>query len=398
MRELQGDWRAAQALAEEAWRGGFAGPHTDEEDEAQAERLDTMKLKVGDVVWIRGLSSPGGQALNGLSGKVALFDMRKDRYGVEIPGVGRKLLKAANLSKSPSEGPTVDQMEFNVGDIVFVQNLQTLTGARLNGLRGIIISFDARNGRYGVDIVDIGQKALKAANLTKHMAPAPSVSPKIEDFEASLEEVAVQACMEADARETSGLHTASNMNAQVSAALSQTVSAGEGPRVWLLKLSRRPSALRELLLQAPELAECRSAMEQQGFAIELSSGAKVFVDVELYEATLEAIRLAGWALHPNHIIVTEALEPVVHQVLRQLRGREHVHLKDSRPLPIAFPDSAAKSGYRIEVTRTFIHVTLPSSMRSESQTGVRTVSTTDADPKKGGNPRRSRRKQASRTT
>lgn len=184
------------------------------------------------------------------------------------------------------------------------------------------------------------------------------------------------------------------MNAQVSAALSQTVSAREGPRVWLLKLSRRPAALRELLLQASELAECRDAMDQHGFACELSSGAKAFVDVELYEATLEAIRLAGWTLHPNHIIVTEALEPVVHQVLRQLRGREHVHLKDTRPVPLAFPDTVAKSEYRIEVTRTFIHVILPSSMRSESQAGVRTVSSTDANPKKGGNPRRSRRRRA----
>jgi hypothetical protein len=337
--------------------------------------------------------------LNGLSGKVALFDTRKDRYCVEIRGFGQKLIKSANLSKSPSEGPTVDQMEFSVGDTVFVQNLQTLTGTRLNGLRGEVISFDARNGRYGVDIADIGQKAFKAANLTKHMDPAPSMAPKIdEDFEASLEEVAAQASLEADAQETSGLHTASNMNAQVSAALVQTVSAGEGPRVWLLKLSRRPSALGKLLLQAPELAECRSAMEQQGFAVELSSGAKVFVDVEVYEATLQAVRLAGWSLHPNHIIVTETLEPVVHQVLRQLRGREHVHLKDSRPLLLEFPATAAKSVYRIEVTRTFIHVVLPSSMRSESQTGVRTVSTTDVDPKNGGNPRRNRRNRASRTT
>lgn len=186
---MQGNWWATETLFDEAWRGGYAGPHADEQDEPKAEQFDTLKFKIGDAVWIRGLSSPVGRALNGLSGEITLFDIRKDRYGVEIPGVGQKLLKAANLSKSPHQIPIVDQMEFSVGDTVFVHSLETLAGTRQNGSCGKVISFDARKGRYVVDIPDIGQKSIKAVNLTKRMDPAPPISAKTGNFEASLEEV-----------------------------------------------------------------------------------------------------------------------------------------------------------------------------------------------------------------
>merc|ERR1712232_1141790 len=83
---------------------------------------------------------------------------------------------------------------------------------------------------------------------------------------------------------------------QVSDACIPTRLEELGPRVVLLTLSRRPQALREILLQAPELDGCRAALAEHGFAVELDSGAKAFVRPEHYEAVLSAVRLAGLSL------------------------------------------------------------------------------------------------------
>merc|ERR1719491_378520 len=101
-----------------------------------------------------------------------------------------------------------------------------------------------------------------------------------------------------------------------------------------LKFSRRPAALRELLHRAPELAACRAALIQHGLAVELQSGAKVFVAWQHYEAVMEALHLEGCKLHADIVIVDMALEATVLQVVQQLRGRDQVHVRDTRIMPL----------------------------------------------------------------
>merc|ERR1719247_3270226 len=110
------------------------------------------------------------------------------------------------------------------------------------------------------------------------------------------------------------------VNAQISSALlycADDADADSGPRVVLLKFSRRPRSLGEALLNAPELADCIQALQSHGFHVELQSGAKVFVHPEHYEATLEAIRLGGWTLFPNHVVTEVHLEEVVLGIVKK---------------------------------------------------------------------------------
>lgn len=160
---------------------------------------------------------------------------------------------------------------------------------------------------------------------------------------------------------------------QISGSPMQTQPTTDGPRVCLLKLSRRPAVLRECLLGAAELNECRNRLEQEGLAVELSSGAKVFVKPAYYEATMEAIRLGGFRLCPNHVIVDEDLEPVVKQVVSQIPRQEHVNIIESHVVPLAFAEAAAASDHDIVVSRTFVNVRLPSSLYSELSLAAYTV-------------------------
>jgi len=64
-------------------------------------------------------------------------------------------------------------------------------------------------------------------------------------------------------------------------------------------------------MKSPDLEPCSCDLEQHGYTVELDSGAKVFVDPELYEPVLEAIRLGGWVLYPEHVIVNIALESTI---------------------------------------------------------------------------------------
>merc|ERR1711920_397085 len=114
-------------------------------------------------------------------------------------------------------------------------------------------------------------------------------------------------------------------------------------------------------------------------------GAKIFVRPGHFEASLEAIRLANLSLFPNHVIVDPENESTVIGLVRQLRGREAVHPTGTSVLPLAFAEVTAQMEQPINVSRTFIHINIPSSLRSESQPGSpRTMSTTDANPRTCG--------------
>lgn len=374
-------------------------------------------INVGDRVQIHSLSSAQGLGLNGLIGTVVKNQRSSGRRGVKLEGHAElKSIHEKNLIRLLPEGQPhifdqpnlpfvgssscsdsngvgggsamMPSLQFVAGDLVSIRNLASTAGRLLNGLSGAVVSFDKHTSRYGVDIPGVGLKSIKSENLALVQQTPASPGQVNQTMQEVIEEIVAQPAMQAGIHEAMSADTPNAVNAQVSAALLESSAVADGPRVTILKFSRRPAALRELLHQAPELAACRDALIQRGLAVELASGAKVFVAWQHYEAVMEALRLEGCKLHADIVIADMAMEAKILQVIQQLRGRDQVHLKDMRTMPLAFPEAVAHSEFHIEVYRTFISIRIPSSMRSDSQAeGVHTVSTTDMDRRKGSNPR-----------
>lgn len=216
-------------------------------------------------------------------------------------------------------------------------------------------------------------------------------SDKIDEPTAAIEELSAQAVIE-ESSQASSIQDVGGVNAQVSEALLRSGLADSGPRVLLLKLSRRPAALRSLLLEAPELAACRCALESHEFPVELPSGAKIFVRPEHYMPTLEVVRSQGWKLYPDHMFADVDLEPTIMCLLDQLRDRPHsVHSRRTDVVPLAFAQAACRANVEIHVSRTFISIHVPSSLCTSSVSGApHTASTTDAEPRKVANHRAGR--------
>ena len=56
------------------------------------------ELHCGDRVKLHGLVSKAGQRLNGKLGTISRYDSQRDRVGVEVDGVGLRVVKADNLA------------------------------------------------------------------------------------------------------------------------------------------------------------------------------------------------------------------------------------------------------------------------------------------------------------
>lgn len=346
---------------------------------------DVSRFVVGDRVMISGLESEVGQALNGCLGTVGEYDSHAHRFVVNVDGnKGHKLLKAENLdtwgmSNGPSSRPPRAPL---VGDAVQIHGLKSCLGQLLNGCEGLVVSFDVSTGRRDVQLPGGGETyAIKPENLV--IKTSPPSDPEYYDIQ-----TAIQESVSSEANHLNSHSQApAEVNAQISSALLKTADADSGPRVVLLKFSRRPRSFTEALLQAPELADCIEALQSHGFCAELQCGAKIFVRPEHYSATLEAIRLGGWKLFPNHVVTEVYLEQVVLGIVEKLPWRASVHPRGSHVVPLGFATSAAEHEGNIQVARTFVQVRLPTSLRSESHSGPRTASTTDMDLRKGSNHR-----------
>merc|ERR1719356_926278 len=115
-------------------------------------------------------------------------------------------------------------------------------------------------------------------------------------------------------------------NANVSEALLHGNPPQMGLKVVLLKFSRCPVALKKVLLEAAELAQCREALRQNALDIELESGAKVFVQPQHYLAVIDIIHAADLRLYPEHIVVDPELEDVVIEIVdKKIPKREKVY-------------------------------------------------------------------------
>lgn len=161
-----------------------------------------------------------------------------------------------------------------------------------------------------------------------------------------------------------------------------------GPsHVVLLKYTRSPSAFRAELLSAPQLAQCRKALETHGFQVEIESGAKMFVKPEEYRAAVETIRVNRWELYPDHIVVTPDLEQTVMSVVQGLPKKWRVYFKERTLLPLGFAAASLQIPASALVSNTFINFRVPPTPVPLPADMFKTCSTTDFDPRNGCSPR-----------
>lgn len=258
--------------------------------------------------------------------------------------------------------PEKSSGHFEIGDVVLLVGLKSKAGQRLNGCTGQITQTIEKTNRFGVELHGaLGSKSIQAGNLiltdsfkdTQHHESSPVV----------------------DLVET-----------KASGSMTGGKSVDDGPRVRLLKFSRSPPALGQALLEAIELQALRKDLQANGLSVELPSGAKMFVRPEHYKPAMDAMRLLGIRLYPDHVIVDPDIEGVILGIVMELRGRNFVYPKQKEVVPIGLVSSAIESGTRLCVSRTFINI--PIQNTSSDSAAQRTASTTDANDRKGANPRR----------
>jgi len=175
------------------------------------------------------------------------------------------------------------------------------------------------------------------------------------------------------------------------------------------------------------LADYRQAMRNCGLSPELPSGAKIFVKPEHFEMVLAAVRRAEVVLKPWHVIVSIDFEDSVVATVSSLASREQVKQKVTYPVlcpPVCdnclaqnpryaclecgeaqyCSHECQKKHFHIHsrqcqsdnealsiVKSTFIHVEIPSSLRSAPSSRAKTVSTSDANARVRVSPRRAAR-------
>eukprot|EP00933_Yihiella_yeosuensis_P070128 TRINITY_DN7764_c0_g1_i1.p1 TRINITY_DN7764_c0_g1~~TRINITY_DN7764_c0_g1_i1.p1 ORF type:complete len:591 (-),score=94.32 TRINITY_DN7764_c0_g1_i1:217-1989(-) len=223
----------------------------------------------------------------------------------------------------------------------------------------------------------------------------------------------------------------SNLVSYVNAQKSERIPRGmpQSFTVHIIQYSRHPKTLGQALLKGEELKACRDSLAARGYSCEQPSGAKIFVLPEQFEAVIAAI--ADQDLKPWHVIVSDEFEKLVVQAVKKLPSSEQVKEKHRKAV-VSGPCnscgaerprfickrcnlvrycsracqqqdwrvhklSCTSSCYDMEgdldslvvVKRTFLEIKLKNSLRSTPASIDRTKSTTDTDPRKGMNPRKS---------
>jgi len=119
----------------------------------------------------------------------------------------------------------------------------------------------------------------------------------------------------------------------------------------------------------------------------LFGGAKVLVSPSKLEALKIAIRLANISLKKHHVLVSPEIEDVVTSLVQTLPRCEKVRRRGkAKKIPIKFAMAAGELSVPVVRKGTFLHVEVPSSLRSESSNTAAVASTTEAHG--GQNPRK----------
>ena len=97
------------------------------------------------------------------------------------------------------------------------------------------------------------------------------------------------------------------------------------PHVRLLEFSRTPDQFREALEKDPTLAANRGALEAGGFSTALPSGARIYVDPEVFESVRDAV--AFERLQPRHVVAAEHFVQAILDAVKEIPGKFKVHEK-----------------------------------------------------------------------
>lgn len=400
-----GDFNAAQAtLLEESEMGNTAMLNATIARRCNTPCLLLGDFAIGDRVLIHGLQSSSGLQFNFHFGTVRKVIPASGRVGVAIDGVeGTRALKPENLvpksifqdflparttsiagactGSTSSQGNSTPIGPFGVGDRVWIYGLPGSEMNEMNGRLGTVLKPMSSSGRYAVDVDGTGVVLAVDAECL-----APESFQRLVDYDPLWDTV----WQDDERAEVSSVVAADtkDANAQLSSALIESRRSDLAASVALLCFSRSPRSFRTLLAEASGLAPCREALIQGGYALELRSGAKMLVKPEHYDPALEALRLAGWSLSHQHVVVEVELAEVVTDLMKRLPGRESVRPRGQQRVPLAFAAASLQCNSEITVTKTFINISVPSSLVSAEGSGQRTQSTTDADKRKGKNARK----------
>lgn len=153
----------------------------------------------------------------------------------------------------------------------------------------------------------------------------------------------------------------------------------------LLKVSRDPDVYHKELGTCAELQKCREDLEAAGKNFQLPSGAKSFVHPWQHDAALKAAELKG-GLNEQHVLVSKDHEADVMKVIQRIPCNSKVRVRRRTWVPLGLASEAASSAMKLTVNRTFIHIDVPSSLRSSVSGQACVASTTEAH--NGKNPRR----------
>lgn len=146
--------------------------------------------------------------------------------------------------------------------------------------------------------------------------------------------------------------------------------------VFVLTYKRSPKEFRNALLMAPQLAECRQALEAVNLSSTLAGGAKVFVQPPLYQSVVNALRRRRLNLKARHVICAgEFLQSLKDATMPIGKG---VEITSEDPFWEFDPQ---------RTSNTFIELEIPSSLRSEPNSDPSAKSTTDGNPRTLARPR-----------
>jgi len=188
------------------------------------------------------------------------------------------------------------------------------------------------------------------------------------------------------------LQELSQQGAQLNAPLMDAIMRTRAPaplsivKVVILEYSRNDSWFRRALMEGPELDEVRLALHSQGLNPELSSGAKCFAPPSLFPGVVQALHDGKIELDRRHVVVAQEIEGVVKRAIengqqlttRRERGSFKMKARTEINLPSEHDAQQPEQQDLVcpplqLVKRTFIHVPVPSSMRSASSEHPRTA-------------------------
>jgi len=153
----------------------------------------------------------------------------------------------------------------------------------------------------------------------------------------------------------------------------------------LLRFSRDPEALHNRLQHDEKLEDIRIDLSSNNMSLRMNNGAYVFVPSYLHGAVKEHISNEGTELGPNYVVVTAEWEQRIMRVVHSMPRKYKVSVKGREESQLHHVSKGTR--INIIVSRTFLEVKIASSLFSGPSGGPRTASTTEADPRKGQNPR-----------